>query len=623
MPMGMPMAMPMGMGMPMMGMMGMPMVTPFMAPMAGGMNPLMAMQALQQQEALAAAARAQAAAVLSSSTPASTGKTGQVLPIGATAPAAEPKAEAARPQPASPDVPARGRSTGRETAGRGASAAAGQAAAAAPPAESTPEAVEEVPPCHLHPQKKPNAKCKFCQRAQGRNERARGGSPPSKDKDAEAGGQPAAKSRSQHGESEDYSRRTFNCSPMLKDQIFSSSYFKSLLTINSLEDLIEEIAKYADTLDVYNAGSTVSPSCFICQVYRLFTLPNAEDLGEIQGVVDYPDSAVVRCAGFLYMRFVVPPALLWDKMEEYLFDTMPLQAADGGRQIFSTIGDYVEGLLFRDKYFGTPLPRIPMKVRQMLERELAPLSQYRKRMEANLKILPNGRRIPNTPVEVYLDGEWMDGVAKEFCGRSSLRRRVRVQLEKGESVSVHVGKLVFRDPPSEEKDKEGSGAESGEEGGRRRRRSRSPRRRAGSPDWSRYKGRGEAELIQELRERAKEEAVVGVGQVYARRPLTVEEELWKREPETRVSMLGDEHRGSGAHRRAPHERDSKEESEAERKRRMEEEEERKRLQRSIMEKYGATSQASNAAKAAAAAAAASGPGSSYRDVDEPDVLRLG
>ena len=76
-----------------------------------------------------------------------------------------------------------------------------------------------------------------------------------------------------------------------QDQIFGSSYFKSLLDISDLDPLTEEIAKYvgstafgrsssvlnhverlseqiilkADTLDVYNSGNNVHPSCFICQ----------------------------------------------------------------------------------------------------------------------------------------------------------------------------------------------------------------------------------------------------------------------------------------------------------------------------------------------------------------------
>jgi len=363
--------------------------------------------------------------------------------------------------------------------------------------------------------------------------------------------------------------------------------------------LIDEIANYADTLDVYNPGSMVSPSCFVCQVYRLFTLPQAEDLGELQAVVDHTDSAVVRCAGFLYMRFVVAPAHLWEKLEEYLFDDMELRYVDGGKQVNTTIGEYIEALLVKDRYFSTPLPRIPMKVRLTLEKELAPLQQYRKRMEANLRVFP--RRVGDLLVEVHMDGDWVVGTAIEYVGRSQQRRKLRVRLSGRRDVTVHLGKVVLRETHSD-------GGESGSEGqASKRRRSRS--RSRGSPDWSRYKGRSDADMVEELRERWKEEAVCGHGKAYSRRPLTVEEELWKREPEVRVSMLGDEARSN--YRRAPHGADPTE-SEATRRRRLAEEDERQKRLRGIYEKYGSASKTEGSALT-----------SKSSDMDGPELLRLG
>jgi len=395
---------------------------------------------------------------------------------------------------------------------------------------------------------------------------------------------------------------------MLKDQIFQSSYFKSLLSISTIEDLIEEIAQYADTLDVYNGGSTTQPSCFICQVYRLFTLPHAEDLGEVQAIIDHPQSAVVRCAGFLYMRFVVAPVHLWEKLEEYLFDDMDLRYAESGKQVSTTVGEYVEALLGKDKYFSTPLPRIPVKVRQMLEKELAPLPQYRKRMEANQRAF-GGKRALDLSVEVVIDGKWVVGTAKEFVGRTSLARKVRVKLEDGSAVNVHLGKVVLREKDRSESEESDSDAKS-----RKRRRSRS--RRRNSPDWSRWKGQSDKDLVEKLREQKKEDAVCGHGKAYARRPLTVEEVLWKSDVEARVSLLGVGGEEWHAHRRSRSEREEHAESELTRKRRNEEEEERQRRLRDIYEKYGSSSKTAGYGPTAATAA-------KKKDVDEPDVLRLG
>jgi len=479
---------------------------------------------------------------------------------------------------------------------------------------AAPEAPPEVPRCHLHPPKKPNAKCKFCQRALAAQQQQQQGAKGAAGGDEGSKAAASSSERSREESTEDYSRRTFNCSPMLKDQIFGSTYFKSLLSLSSLEELIEEIGRFADTLDVYNVGSMVSPSCFICQVYRLFTLPQAEDMEEvIEMLIDTSKAPVVRCAGLLYMRFVVTASHLWEKMEEYLFDDMEIRIIEPRetKPKWNTIGEYVEALLVSDKYFSTPLPRLPVKVRTHLEKECAPLSNYRKRMAANLQTFRK-LRVPSLPVEVCLDGHWSPGKAKEYAGRS--RRKLVVELDDGKEVSVHLGKVVLRE--EEASDRSGSASGSDAEDGRRRR-SRSRRRggkeSSGERDWSRWKGKAEEDLLSELRERAKEEAVCGHGKVYARRPFTVEEGLWRKEPETRVSMLGDDGSGGGDSHRRVSSSAPKEKSEEEKRRSREEDEARQRRQREIFEKYGSSSKAT--------ASRTTTPGG--LDLLAPDVLRLG
>merc|ERR1719424_228054 len=127
---------------------------------------------------------------------------------------------------------------------------------------------------------------------------------------------------------------------------------------------------------------------------------------------------------------------LFEKLEEYLFDSMELTYTENGQSVKSTIGGYVEGLLSKVKYFGTPLPRLPVKARQGLERELAPLPQYRKRLEANQQTFKKVR-INDLPVEVCIDGTWLCGTAKGYA--MSTRRKLRVTLEDGKDVSVHLG----------------------------------------------------------------------------------------------------------------------------------------------------------------------------------------
>jgi len=436
---------------------------------------------------------------------------------------------------------------------------------------------EAPPPCHLHPAKKPNAKCKFCQRAskgckaapkKGKEEAGEG-----KDHKEEHGGQ--GKLKKDMDDEEDYSRRTFNCSPILKDQILGSSYFKSMLQLTTIDEIIEEIKNYADTLDVYNSGSSTSPSNFVCQVYRIFTLPEAEDLNQLQVILEN-STPTVRCAGLIYLRFVVPPAKLFDKLEEYLFDEMELKYQEAGRSVTTTIGEYVEGLLGKEKYFGRPLPRVPVKVKHQLEKELAPISQYRKRMEAHMK--NNIKKIAGTPVEVFHDGQWVPGTAQDFVGRVVKGRKVKVELENAQEVNVHMGKVVLRDEGGKAEDR-GDDKESGddksgsEDEGKKKRKRRSSRsrsrRKSRSPslDWCRYKGSQDKDLLEALRERAREEAVCSYGKTYSRssRPVTTTEGGDKSSRSDNKDSGGGEFRS---------------------KMRQEEEEEHKRRMRDIYEKYG-------------------------------------
>mmetsp|Transcript_36318 Transcript_36318/g.78314 ORF Transcript_36318/g.78314 Transcript_36318/m.78314 type:complete len:628 (+) Transcript_36318:53-1936(+) len=615
----MPGMMPMGMGMPMMGMpmMGVPMMNPMMGipmmnPMmgmgsnapnmgnAGPAGPVGPMGPVGPVGSVAGPAMGASLAQPSAKSPPILGTTGGLMPKIDPPGLAHGSLEPGR-VPMVPAVPVVSSGLQRE---RSRSRDAERSQAEVPVVEEKEEPAEKEPPrCHLHNTKKPNAKCKFCQRAskgckaapkKGKEEAGEG-----KDHKEEHGGQ--GKLKKDMDDEEDYSRRTFNCSPILKDQILGSSYFKSMLQLTTIDEIIEEIKNYADTLDVYNSGSSTSPSNFVCQVYRIFTLPEAEDLNQLQVILEN-STPTVRCAGLIYLRFVVPPAKLFDKLEEYLFDEMELKYQEAGRSVTTTIGEYVEGLLGKEKYFGRPLPRVPVKVKHQLEKELAPISQYRKRMEAHMK--NNIKKIAGTPVEVFHDGQWVPGTAQDFVGRVVKGRKVKVELENAQEVNVHMGKVVLRDEGGKAEDR-GDDKESGddksgsEDEGKKKRKRRSSRsrsrRKSRSPslDWCRYKGSQDKDLLEALRERAREEAVCSYGKTYSRssRPVTTTEGGDKSSRSDNKDSGGGEFRS---------------------KMRQEEEEEHKRRMRDIYEKYGN--------QKAATSNYAAGP---RTEIDQPDVLRLG
>merc|ERR1719272_869795 len=65
-------------------------------------------------------------------------------------------------------------------------------------------------------------------------------------------------------------------------------------------------------------------------------------------------------------------------------------------------------------------------------------------MQANRRVLTE-ERVDDTPVEVYMDGSWMRGIAQGFANKVPSRTKVNVKLEGGVDVKVHLGKVVIDD----------------------------------------------------------------------------------------------------------------------------------------------------------------------------------
>merc|ERR1712023_351542 len=102
------------------------------------------------------------------------------------------------------------------------------------------------------------------------------------------------------------------------------------------------------------------------------------------------------------------------------------------------------------------------------------------------------------------------------------RVKVKVRLEGGVDVKVHLGKVILADGGGASwNDQDDRGRRWGDQEERRNRgradsRSRS---RGRGPDWSRWKGKSDSEMLQELRERTRDQAVCGHGKAYAKKPL--------------------------------------------------------------------------------------------------------
>lgn len=454
------------------------------------------------------------------------------------------------------------------------------------------EASVTVKKCFLH--KKPNKGCKKCQQAMAQSSKDTG-----KDKQQESSGVDQTGGQAKRPMDD---KKELKCSPMLKEQIVNSSYFKRLLNIKDVKGLIHEIVTDVDTIDVYNAGSKISPSVFICHVFRLSTFPHLGN--ELDFILDHRNNAVVRCVGFVYVRYVTPATELWDMLEEYLLDDMELVYNQDGATITATIGEYVESLLTEEKYFDSPLPRLPVKIKSLVEEKVAPMLQHRKRMQANRRALTPDN-IEDTTVEVCMDGSWMRGIAQGFANKVPSRTKVNVKLEGGVEVKVHLGKMVIAG------NLEGGDRE--DRGNRRansRSRSRSRGRRGTSPDWSRFKGKSDAACLQEFRDRNKDQAVCSSGKHYAKKPLTFDASMASTAMANPAGADGVDFSSRSSRRGGGNDREDEAAAEEARLRlKQRDEAERQRGLAAVYKKYCATPSASS--------------GSAYKEVDTPDMLRLG
>jgi len=282
-----------------------------------------------------------------------------------------------------------------------------------------------------------------------------------------------------------------------------SAHFKALLTLDTFEQLVEEIFQFADNIEPYMPNSNTTPSGLFTCLYRLFTM--GIDSRQLRQLINNAENTYARCTGFLFIRFGLPPDHLWSWLGEYVLDDEELRPAKDS-DLHTTIGEFVEGLLSQDRYYSTVFPRLPMNTKKQLEVKLATISQYRKRTRCNLELLDVYHH-EGVRIEANINGEWIPGTTIELVEDAPSRLKLRVNLDSSEEV-VHIGKVILTDRRYQNHSHSGR-----LHGGRSRSRSRD------RTDWAREKGRSDKELIDELRFRDRERAVCSSGKEYARKPV--------------------------------------------------------------------------------------------------------
>lgn len=468
--------------------------------------------------------------------------------------------------------------------------------------------------CHLH--KKPKDNCKFCQRHKeyvAQETEKREAAKERFIKHVRSGrGKSDSASSSSTDPVEFANPKSFGFSPMLQSHIVESSHFKALLGLKTVEEVMTEISTYADTLEPHVHNSNTIPSALFCCIYRFMTM--SINTGQLKRLIEHEHNVFIRCAGFLLIRFGLAPEQLWSWLGEYVLDEQEIPAsgkeceAGAGR----TIGEFVESLLTQERYFSAVLPRVTSATKRLLEPKLAQVPQDRLRSKANQRLLDVYRE-PGIRVEVLVEDEWREGDTVELyaeVGTLKHRPKIRIRFDassacradgdceaEAEEVVVQLGRIILTDKRCNS------------QRSRRNSRSRSP---SGRYDLSRHRGKSGTELLEDVRRRSQDIAVCSAGKDYAKRPVSFQVALPMDHGNAYTGLTQD---GAHSHdrrlaNRADFERERPFSSEPTTRSREQSVEYQQRM-RQLYEKYGA------------ARTVVSEDESKRRDIEGPDVVRLG
>uniref|UniRef100_A0A0D9ZUW6 Pre-mRNA-splicing factor 38 n=1 Tax=Oryza glumipatula TaxID=40148 RepID=A0A0D9ZUW6_9ORYZ len=140
--------------------------------------------------------------------------------------------------------------------------------------------------------------------------------------------------------------------------IMSSDYFKELYRLKTYHEVIDEIYNQVDHVEPWMTGNCRGPSTAFCLLYKFFTMKLT--VKQMHGLLKHPDSPYIRAIGFLYLRYVADPKILWTWYEPYLKDDEEFSPGSNGRM--TTMGVYVRDLILGQYYFDSLLPRVPLPV---------------------------------------------------------------------------------------------------------------------------------------------------------------------------------------------------------------------------------------------------------------------
>jgi len=133
--------------------------------------------------------------------------------------------------------------------------------------------------------------------------------------------------------------KTMNLNPLILANVQGSPYFKNeLFEMRTFHEVVDEIYYKVDHLEPWAAGSRKTAgrsstgmcggvrgvsaggvvSSAFCLLYKLYTLKLTKK--QVLCLINHCDSPYIRGLGFMYLRFTLPPTMMYDWFEAYLDD---------------------------------------------------------------------------------------------------------------------------------------------------------------------------------------------------------------------------------------------------------------------------------------------------------------
>jgi pre-mRNA-splicing factor 38B len=209
-----------------------------------------------------------------------------------------------------------------------------------------------------------------------------------------------------------------NMNNLLLNNILSCQYFKDVVGTMDFFQLIEEITKNVTYAEPWTVGTNGIPSTLFCIIYKFMLMKLTEN--QVYYLVNYQGNDYVRCAGFLYIRYMSDPKDLWNLFSNYLNEEKYFTPTiDSKNKI--TFGEYCENLLKEYDYYGTRFNRIPIQIERDIKSNLLNLQKSKIRKienEKNLYLF-----VCNKPCRAisFQDNEWHNAKIlqnlnnKKFC----------------------------------------------------------------------------------------------------------------------------------------------------------------------------------------------------------------